>query len=95
VTDTRTDALRFPLLPEQRRFLGRRLPGEHHWNQVRLFRLAETVRAGQLVQPDVPARHRGHRRRRGHDFKSVADVAVNTSSLRGAQRRSNPALFAA
>ncbi|MCT1549646.1 condensation domain-containing protein [Brevibacterium casei] len=33
----------YPLLPEQRRFLNRELPGEHHWNQVRVLTVPRQV----------------------------------------------------
>ncbi|GAU67169.1 FHA domain-containing protein [Streptomyces sp. NBRC 110611] len=36
-----------PLLPEQRRFLTRNLPGEHHWNQVALLK----------APPELTAQH--------------------------------------
>ncbi|MFE5737849.1 condensation domain-containing protein [Streptomyces celluloflavus] len=43
-------ALRTPLLPEQRRFLTRNLPDEHHWNQVALLKAPPELTAHHVQE---------------------------------------------
>ncbi|MEE1831709.1 condensation domain-containing protein [Streptomyces sp. SP17KL33] len=58
-----------PLLPEQRRFLTRGLPGAHHWNQVALYSIPGELTADLVASAMrwVVNRHEGLRLRLGED----------------------------